>query len=111
MHSTTEEIPYLRYQRAVRDKRSLFRPFRIPAPFQSTKDIFSIRMDRTVNAYRSITINNQKIKFSNAPIYEKVQLRIHPDITTGISEIRFWHKDKLLDIQKIKTELIDPVHF
>jgi hypothetical protein len=111
VHSTIEEIPHLHYQRAIRDKRILFRPFRIPAPFQSTKDIFCIRMDRTVDAYRSVTINNLKIKFSNAPIYEKVQLRIHPDTTTGISEIRFWHKDKLLDIQKVKTELIDPVHF
>jgi len=111
VHSTVEEIPYLRYQRAVQDKRSLFRPFRIPAPFQSTKDIFCIRMDRTVDAYRSVSINNLKIRFANAPIYEKVQLRIHPDITTGISEIRFWHKDKLLDIQKVKTALIDPVHF
>ena len=111
VHSTIEEIPYLRYQRAIRDKRTLFRPFRIPEPFQSTKDIFCIRMDRTVDAYRSVTINNQKIKFSNAPIYEKVQLRIHPDTTTGISEIRFWFKNKLLDTQKIKTELIDPVHF
>jgi hypothetical protein len=111
VHSTIEEIPYLCYQRAIRDKRSLFRPFRIPAPFQSTKDIFCIRMDRTVDAYRSVAVNNLKIKFSNAPLYEKVQLRIHPDTATGISEIRFWHKDKLLDIQKIKTTIIDPVHF
>lgn len=111
VHSTIEDIPHLHYQRAIRDKRNLFRPFRIPAPFQSTKDIFCIRMDRTVDAYRTVTINNQKIKFSNAPIYEKIKLRIHPDTTTGISEIRFWHKEKLLDIQKIKTTLIDPVHF
>jgi len=111
VHSTIEEIPYLRYQRAARDKRNLFRPFRIPAPFQSTKDIFAIRIDRTVDAYRSVTINNQKIKFGNAPIHEKVQLRIHPDTTTGISEIRFWYKGNLLDVQKIKTVLIDPVHF
>ena len=111
IHSTVEEIPHLRYQRAIRNKRNLFRPFQIPIPFQSTKDIFCIRMDRTVDAYRSVTINNQKIKFSNAPIYEKVQLRIHPDTVTGISEIRFWHKNKLLDIQKVKTTLIDPVHF
>lgn len=111
VHSTIEEIPNIRYQRAIRDKRNLFRPFRIPVPFQSTKDIFCIRMDRTVDSYRNVTINNQKIKFSNAPIYEKVQLRIHPDTATGISEIRFWHKDSLLDIQKIKTALIDPVHF
>ena len=59
----------------------------------------------------ALRINNQKIKFSNAPIYEKVQLRIHPDTVTGISEIRFWHKNKLLDIQKVKTTLIDPAHF
>ena len=111
VHSTIEDIPHLHYQRAIRDKRNLFRPFYIPAPFQSTKDIFCIRMDRTVDAYRTVTINNQRIKFSNAPIYEKIQLRIHPDTTTGISEIRFWHKDKLLDIQRIKTTLIDPVHF
>ena len=111
VHSTIEEIPYLRYQRAIRNKMILFRPFRIPAPFQSTKDIFCIRMDRTVDAYRSVAVNNLKIKFSNAPIYEKVQLRIHPDTTTGISEIRFWYKNKLLDIQKVKTTLIDPVHF
>ncbi|MFA5430887.1 MAG: hypothetical protein WC329_07000 [Candidatus Omnitrophota bacterium] len=111
VHSAVEEIPYLRYQRAIRDKRNLFRQFRVPEPFQSTKDIFCIRMDRTVDAYRCVTINNQKIKFSNAPIYEKVQLRIHPNTATGISEIRFWHKGKLLDIQMIKTTLIDPVHF
>lgn len=111
VHSTIEEIPYLHYQRAVRDKRILFRPFRIPAPFQSTKDIFCIRMDRTVDTYRCVTINGLKIKFSNAPIHEKVQLRIHPDTSTGISEIRFWYKTQLLDIQRVKTKLIDPVHF
>jgi len=111
VHSTVQEIPHLRYQRAIKDNRTLFRPFRIPSPFQSTKDIFSIRMDRTVDAYRSVTINNLKIRFSNAPIYEKVHLRIHPDITTGLSEIRFWYKGHLLDIQRVKTQLIDPVHF
>ena len=111
IHSTVDEIPHLRYQRALRDKRNLFRQFQIPAPFQSTKDIFCIRMDRTVDAYRSVAVNNIKIKFRNAPIHEKIQLRIHPDTSTGISEIRFWYKDNLLDVQKIKTELIDPVHF
>jgi len=111
VHSTVEEIPCLRYQRAVKEKKTVFRPFRIPPPFQSTKDIFCIRMDRTVDAYRSVTVNNLKIRFNNAPIYEKVHLRIHPDITTGLSEIRFWYKGNLLDIQMVKTELIDPVHF
>lgn len=111
IHSTTEEIPNQRYQRALLEKRCVFRPFRIPPPFLSTKDIFCIRMDRRVDAYRSVSVNNLKIKFNHAPIYEKVNLRIHPDTSSGLSEIRFWYKGQLLDKQLIKTELIDPVHF
>ncbi len=33
VHSTTQEIPYFRFQRALKEKRSLFREFRIPPPF------------------------------------------------------------------------------
>lgn len=52
-----------------------------------------------------------KLKFNNAPIHEEVDLRIYPYSTGGLSEVRFWYKDKLLDVQKIKTELLPIVHF
>jgi len=39
VHSTTGEIPYIRFQRAIREKRSLFREFRIRPPFLSSKDM------------------------------------------------------------------------
>jgi len=47
VHSTTGEIPYIRFQRAIREKRSLFREFRIRPPFKSSKDIWSepLRLD------------------------------------------------------------------
>lgn len=111
IHSTTSEIPYLRYQRALKEKKSIFRQFLIPPPYQSIKDIFCFRFNRTVDAYRTVSINNLKLKFNNAPIHEEVNLRIYPYTTGGLSEVRFWHKDKLLDIQKAKTELLIPVHF
>ena len=37
VHSTTKEIPYLRYQRALKEKQSLLRQFIIPPPFLSIK--------------------------------------------------------------------------
>lgn len=107
IHSTTKEIPFLRFQRAEKEKKNLFRQFIIPPPYQSIKDIFCFRMDRVVDNYRSISVNNLQLKFNNAPIRETVNLRIHPNKSTGLSEIRFWHQNKLLDIQQIKTILLE----
>lgn len=111
IHSTTEEIPRLRYQRALKENKNVLRQFLVPPPYQSIKDIFCFRLNRTVDAYRTVSINNLKLRFNNAPIHEEVNLRIYPYATSGLSEVRFWHKGKLLDIQKVKTELLKLVHF
>jgi len=111
VHSTTKEIPFIRYQRALKENKSALRPFMIPPPWTSIKDIFCMRMDRVVNNYRIISINNMQLKFNHAPIRETVNLRIYPHQTSGLSEVRFWHKNKLLDIQQVKTSLLLPVHF
>ena len=111
IHSTTDEIPYLCYQRALKENKNVLRQFLVPPPYQSIKDIFCFRLNRTVDAYRTISINNLKLKFNNAPIHEEVNLRIYPYATGGLSEVRFWHKGKLLDIRKVKTELLKLVHF
>jgi hypothetical protein len=106
VHSTTGEIPYLRYQRALREKKNVFRKFFVPPPFKTIKDIFCFRMDRVVDAYRSVSVNNLQIKFNKAPIREMVNIRIYPDEKSGLSEVRFWFKDQLLDVQFIKTNLL-----
>jgi hypothetical protein len=110
VHSTTKEIPSIRYQRAF-GKNSVLRPFMIPPPYQSIKDIFCFRMDRVVDNYRTVSVNNLQLKFNNAPIRETVNLRIYPHAKSDLAEVRFWHKDKLLDTQQVKTGLILPVHF
>lgn len=111
IHSTTGEIPYLRYQRALKENKNVLRQFLIPPPYQSIRDIFCFRFNRTVDAYRTVSINNLKLRFNNAPIHEEVNLRVYPYATGDLSEVRFWYKGKLLDIQKVKTELLLPVHF
>jgi hypothetical protein len=111
VHSTTREIPYIRFQRAIREKRSLFREFTIRPPFKSTKDIFCLRVDRMVNSYRKVSINNLELRVSSAPLHERIQLRITPDQESGLSKVRFWHEGELLGIQKVKNSDLNLVQF
>ena len=111
VHSTTGEIPYIRFQRAIREKRTLFREFTISPPFKSAKDIFCLRVDRMVDSYRKISINNLELKVPKAPLHESIQLRIVPDRESGVSEVRFWHEGEFLGIQKVKNSDLNLVHF
>jgi hypothetical protein len=64
-----------------------------------------------VNFYRKISINNLELKVPKAPLHERIQLRSSPDKESGLSEVRFWHKDELLGIQKVKNSELNLVHF
>jgi hypothetical protein len=110
VHSTTQEIPYLRFQNALKEKRSLFRAFQIKPPYQSVKDIFCLRMDRTIDPYRRISINNLQLKINHATPGKTVNLRIYPS-TIEVSEIRFWCEGKLIDVQKVKNSDLKGMHF
>jgi hypothetical protein len=109
VHSTTQEIPYFRFQRALKEKRSLFREFKINPPYKSVKDIFCLRMDRIVDPYRHICISPLKFKVHADP-HKQVNLRIYP-LNEEIAEIRFWCEGKLIDTQKVKNSELNGVHF
>jgi len=109
VHSTTQEIPYFRFQRALKEKRSLFREFKINPPYKSAKDIFCLRMDRIVDPYRHISVSPLQFKVHADP-HKHVNLRIYP-LNDEISEIRFWCDGKLIDIQKVKNAELKGVHF
>jgi len=100
VHSTTKEIPYIRLKRALKTN-SLFREFNLPAPFVSTKDIFCLRIKRSIDAYRKVSLNNLKFKVNAMPS-QPVTLRIYP-LNEHVSEVRFWCKDKLIDVQRAKN--------
>jgi len=109
VHSTTGEIPYLRFQRALEEKVSLFREFSLMPPYQSTKDIFALRLDRIISPYRKISINNLEIALNGKP-RDSVNVRIYP-LNTQFSELRFWSNKELIDVKKIKNSDLKAVHF
>lgn len=103
VHSTTQEVPYLRFQRALMEGKSLFRSFGIKPPYESTKDIFCLRLDRTVDPYRKISVNNFSLKINGAVPHEKVNIRLYP-MNNGLVELRFWCNGALVDVQKAKAQ-------
>jgi len=103
VHSTTGEIPIVRFERAIKEAQHLFRPFKVPYPFESTKDIFCIKEERTTNAYRRISIDGIELRVPGVDPHEKVELRMVPNEGGAFTEIRFWHKGKLTGVQKVKT--------
>lgn len=103
VHSTTKEIPYLRLQNALENGTSLFRNFQVKPPYLSAKDIFCLRLERTVDAYRKISVNNLSFKVNKVNPYEKINIRMYP-IHNGLAELRFWCNGKLVDVQKAKLK-------
>lgn len=102
VHSTTLEVPYFRLQKALQEKRSLFRQFQIKPPFQSVKDMFCLRTERTVDAYRRVSISTRQLSVNKADPDDHLTVRFHP-MTGGVTELRFWRNDQLLDVQRLKT--------
>lgn len=111
MHSTTKEIPNIRFRNAVKDGKTLFREFKLEPPFKSAKDIFCLRATRTVNAYRKISLKGLEIKVPGILPKQDVELRMVPDFKTGLVEIRFWHNGRFTGFQKIKITDLPIVQF
>ena len=103
VHSTTREVPYLRLKNALDNGVSLFRSFKVKPPYESTKDIFCLRIDRVVDPYRKVSINNLSLKINKADPHETVNIRIYP-INNGLAELRFWCNGRLVDVQRIKQQ-------
>ena len=96
VHSTTGEIPNLRFENARKTGTSLFRPFSLPKPYTSPKDVFCLRDTRILNGYRRISIFNQEIEVPHVPLREDVELHMIPNLGKQILEVRIWWKSKLV---------------
>lgn len=91
VHSRTGEIPLYRFNRLKKEGKDLFRPFTVPEPYESPKDIFSLRDTRRTDGYRRISFNGKVIQLKNIGTYEQVEIRIIPGEKTQKTELRFWN--------------------
>ncbi len=111
IHSTTGEIPMIRFNTAVKTGHTLFRPFEMPTPYESVKDIFALRVTRMTDGYRSISLKGTKLKVPHGACYVPVELRMYPDFTTKTIEVRFWQNKKFLGVTTVPLNELSIVHY
>lgn len=96
VHSTTGEVPSIRFEKAKKVGNSLLRPFTLPKPYTSTKDVFCLREKRTVNGYRKISLFNHEIVVPHVPLREEVEIHLAPDVARDALEVRIWWGNQLV---------------
>jgi len=109
VHSTTKEIPSVRFHRARKEGNSLFRSFSLPKPYTSPKDVFCLRESRTVNGYRRISLFNHTIEVPGVELYEEVEIHLVPDPAKQAMEVRIWWHNKMVHSVTLPLEGF-PVH-
>lgn len=111
VHSTTGEVPMRRLQRAIDGQQSLFRAFAVPPPLQSARDVFCLRMERTADAYRRISLHGLQLSVPGVLPRHRVELRLYPDLRTGTTEVRFWSEDRFRGSQRVRSIDVPIVQF
>jgi len=112
VHSTTLEIPAVRFERARKENRSLFRPFALPKPYSSARDVFCIRQKRVADGYRKISLVGQAIQIPGIQPRDDVELHLVPVENKNQVEIRFWAEGKLVHTTFLPLHSIEKaVHF
>lgn len=111
IHSTTKEIPDVRYQRAVYEKQTLFKPFRIPAPYEKLEDIFCYRAKRVLNSHRRVSFHSLEFLITNVPWQQEVELRISFDLKSRLATIRFWYHNRLVEQKEVKMDDLKKFNF
>jgi len=111
VHSTTKEIPIIRFENALRQNKTLFKTFKLNSSGQTIDDIFCLRMQRVVDSYRKISVNGFELRVPNGTPRQTVDLKIVPDIEKGLIKIRFWQENIFLGEILEKSENLPIVHF
>lgn len=110
VHTVTGEIPDIRFNKAIKEGKTLFRPFTPTHPY-TTRDIFSLREARTTDGYRSISLYGTKLKVPHVDPYRPIDIRMFPDIKTKTVEVRFWHEKIFLGSQTLPAKDLPGVRF
>ena len=111
VHSTTGEVPSIRFEKARREGNSLFRPFALPKPYTSPKDVFCLREKRTVNGYQKIFLSNHDIPVPHVPLREEVEVHLIPDVERDALEVRIWCDNRMVQSVTYPLKGFPRVHF
>lgn len=111
VHSTTKEIPIIRFEKAIKNNKSLFKTFKIDNPNKTIDDIFCIRAKRVIDSYRKVSLNGIELRVPNGKPKYNVDLKMIPNEKSSNVKIRFWQDNNFLGEQTEKLANLPIVRF
>lgn len=111
VHSTTHQIPDVRFAEAQACGHSLFRPFVLPQPYQTPQDVFCLQTMRVVNSYRRMSLFGQDIQVPHVPPRVEVEIHFVPDFAKQLIEARIWWSGQLVHSINLPMHIAHGVHF
>jgi len=108
IHSTTKEIPVVRFERALNGNCSLFSP--LPQGID-TRDHFCLVFKRTTDGYRSLSFDGHVFRLPNARSYTETEIRVSPDYKNKLVVCRFSQQGAFVEEHKMKQDQLKTVRF
>ena len=109
VHSTTKEIPAIRFDYAHTCGNTLFRPFVLPKPYSALKDVFCLRSTRMLNGYRRISLCGKEYPIPHVPPHAHVDLHFTP-LNADQAEVRVWYEKKMVHSFVLASANLRGVH-
>ena len=81
------------------------------SPNQSLKDIFCLRMKRSVDSYRKISLQGLSIQLPKVPPHEEVEIHLVPNRKQQTVEVRIWWREQLVFMNLYQRLQFPKVHF
>ena len=94
----------------MRMGQSLFRPFALPKPYTSPKDVFCLRETRRVDGYRRISLYGHEVTVPHVPLREEVEVHLIPNPAKQVVEVRVWWSHELVQTVSLPSAGLR-VHF
>jgi len=97
VHSTTHEIPEIRFERAKNKGQSAFKEYKLPEPLKASEDVFCLREIRKVGPYHTISWRNRPLDVPKfIPMGATILLHIIPD--KDKPQVRMWYQNELVNV-------------
>jgi len=111
VHSTTKEIPAVRFENALNGNCSLFKPLSVAAPGKDRDDLFCLSFKRTTDGYRSLSFDGILFRLPNARSYTETEIHLALDPKSGLVIVRFWQQGRFVEEHRIKSSQLKTVRF
>ena len=111
VHSTTQEIPIVRFEKALNGNCSLFKPLAVAAPGKDQNDLFCLSFKRTTDGYRSLSFDSICFRLLNGKSYTDTEIHLAFDPKSGLVVARFWQRGSFVEEHKIKMSQLKTVRF